>query len=314
MGLVVWPMTTLEADDALASGAAVLSDDTPGLTGADLHAGQGPGPMREGRASRMPGPAQRRHRRRSRRSGRASVSAPGRCPTGWRWWGTAPTGTPGWPVGGQNGGPSSPGTAPSKPSPPPPPPGTCALLHRRGPSAGCDPAGRPRPGPAVQEAGHLRGGQRPPACRRRRRWTAWSGRGRRPGSPPCAERLEAPALMHGPKPAAASGSAASTSSGRLMVGRQPPSAARGSASGSRRRRPGWPGAASATARRAAGLPARMASTRATRATFDASRWRWNIDSPAKRPPMATPYRPPGSSPSADHGSTLCAQPSSCSRR
>ena len=44
----------------------------------------------------------------------------------------------------------------------------------------------------------------------------------------------------------------------------------------------------------------------------ASRRRLNIDSPAKSPPIATPYRPPASSPSR-HASTECAQPSSCSR-
>ena len=40
--------------------------------------------------------------------------------------------------------------------------------------------------------------------------------------------------------------------------------------------------------------------------------RWNIDSPANNPPMRSPYSPPTSSPSR-HTSTLCAQPSSCSR-
>ena len=43
---------------------------------------------------------------------------------------------------------------------------------------------------------------------------------------------------------------------------------------------------------------RSRSTRATSATLDASVARWNIDSPAKRPPMRTPYRPPTSSPSS----------------
>ena len=37
--------------------------------------------------------------------------------------------------------------------------------------------------------------------------------------------------------------------------------------------------------------------------------RWNIDSPANSPPIATPYSPPASSPSR-HASTECAQPSS----
>ena len=49
------------------------------------------------------------------------------------------------------------------------------------------------------------------------------------------------------------------------------------------------------------------STSPTRATFEASRTAWNIDSPANRPPTETPYRPPTSSPSCQV-STLCAQP------
>ena len=36
--------------------------------------------------------------------------------------------------------------------------------------------------------------------------------------------------------------------------------------------------------------AALAANPAARATFEASRWRWNIDSPAKSPPMATPGR------------------------
>ena len=57
---------------------------------------------------------------------------------------------------------------------------------------------------------------------------------------------------------------------------------------------------------------RSSSTVAQHATFDASVTRWNIDSPANKPPIRTPYSPPTSSPSC-HVSTLCAQPSSCSR-
>ena len=74
------------------------------------------------------------------------------------------------------------------------------------------------------------------------------------------------------------------------------------------------GAASPTARRAAGSR-RPAAGRpgATSATFDASTARLNIDSPAKNPPIAMPYRPPTSSPSSLHVSTLCTQPSSCMR-
>ena len=55
----------------------------------------------------------------------------------------------------------------------------------------------------------------------------------------------------------------------------------------------------------------ISETSATSATFDASRTRWNIDSPANSPPIPTPYSPPASSPSR-HASTECAQPSRCS--
>ena len=55
----------------------------------------------------------------------------------------------------------------------------------------------------------------------------------------------------------------------------------------------------------------ISETSPTSATFDASRTRWNIDSPANSPPIATPYSPPASSPSR-HASTECAQPSRCS--
>ena len=94
MGLLVWPMTELEADDALASGAAVLCDDervaqvlicTP-----DKDLGQC---VRGRRVVCL-----------DRRKGvvvdedgvRAKFGvAPGPCPTGWRWSGTVRTATPG---------------------------------------------------------------------------------------------------------------------------------------------------------------------------------------------------------------------------
>ena len=64
-----------------------------------------------------------------------------------------------------------------------------------------------------------------------------------------------------------------------------------------------------------GTPSPVSSrTSSTRATLDASVRRWNIDSPANRPPMPTPYSPPASSPSArSHTSTLCATPRAASR-
>ena len=50
LGVVVWPMVELEADDALASAAAVAADGPGRRPGGHLHARQGPGPVR-GRAS-----------------------------------------------------------------------------------------------------------------------------------------------------------------------------------------------------------------------------------------------------------------------
>src|SRR5262249_8821219 len=61
-----------------------------------------------------------------------------------------------------------------------------------------------------------------------------------------------------------------------------------------------------------GLPSRRRSTSAASAALPASVTRWNIDSAAKSPPIATPYTPPARTPPADHASTLCAQPSRCS--
>ena len=85
--------------------------------------------------------------------------------------------------------------------------------------------------------------------------------------------------------------------------------ARGTSTAGSRRRRARRGGGSATARRAGGRPAsRSRSTRPTSATFDASVRRWNIDSPANSPPMATPYSPPASVPSGVHASTLWAQP------
>ena len=63
----------------------------------------------------------------------------------------------------------------------------------------------------------------------------------------------------------------------------------------------WGVAHCTSSSRPAGAGSATAATRATRATLDASVWRWNIDSPANRPPMATPYSPPASRPSAVPG-------------
>ena len=119
--------------------------------------------------------------------------------------------------------------------------------------------------------------------------------GTRPLSPPTARRRVRPS-----RAAAASG---------------PPPAGRGSRPERSRPRRAWPGAAvthctssSRVRRRPA---ARSRSTSATSATLEASRpmsGRWNIDSPANRPPRLTPYRPPASSPSGVQASTECTTP------
>ena len=49
LGVKVWPMVELEADDALASAAAVAADDDRRRPGRHLHARQGPRPVRRGR-------------------------------------------------------------------------------------------------------------------------------------------------------------------------------------------------------------------------------------------------------------------------
>ena len=75
MGVLVWPMVDLEADDALASGAAVADDDGAGRPGRDLHAGQGPRPVRAGQADRAARPAQESPDRRGRRRGEVRRAA-----------------------------------------------------------------------------------------------------------------------------------------------------------------------------------------------------------------------------------------------
>ena len=79
-------------------------------------------------------------------------------------------------------------------------------------------------------------------------------------------------------------------------GAGPRRAARGTPAGPPRRHPATRGARSPTARRAAGRGHRRGGSRPARRapTLDASASRWNIDSPANRPPTATPYSPPAS--------------------
>ena len=187
MGLVVWAMTDLEADDALAIGRGRPSPMTPGPTGSDLHARQGSRPVRERREGRLPGPAQ------DAIVDEEAVRAPlrrrpePRSPTGWLV-GRQRRRVPGLAgLGPKAAQRSSAGTAPSKPSRPPPRPGKCPCRLARWPSW----------------LRRSRKDQEPPSCSRSwppawstatssppgaRRWTAWRGEARRPGSPTCADR------------------------------------------------------------------------------------------------------------------------------
>ena len=58
LGVVVWPMVELEADDALASAAVVAGDDSGRGPGGHLHARQGPRPVRAWDPCRPARPAQ----------------------------------------------------------------------------------------------------------------------------------------------------------------------------------------------------------------------------------------------------------------
>ncbi len=103
-------------------------------------------------------------------------------------------------------------------------------------------------------------------------------------------------------------------SGAEGAARRP--AARGTRGAGSPPRRGWPGAACTTGRRSAACSTSWSSSirhSPSSATFEASRSRWNIDSPANSPPIATPYSPPARRPSR-HASTECTQPSWCRRR
>ena len=119
MGVVVWPMVELEADDALASAAAVASDDDGVDAGPHLHPGQGPGPVRPGHARGAARPAQGRHHRRGGGAGPLRHRARCRSPTGSPSWATAPTGSPASRAGASSRRRRcSDATSTSRPSPP----------------------------------------------------------------------------------------------------------------------------------------------------------------------------------------------------
>ena len=104
LGVTVWPMVELEADDALASAAAVGAADDRVEQVDHLHARQGPRPVRrrQGRAARPP---QGRSCSTPTACARSSACRRSRSPTGSRWSATAPTGFPGLPgFGAKTGG------------------------------------------------------------------------------------------------------------------------------------------------------------------------------------------------------------------
>ena len=117
-GVVVWPMVELEADDALGAAARTAAADRAGRAGADLHARQGPRPVRrrQGAAARPPPGRAVRRRRASRRS---SASRRPSIPDYLALVGDSADGFPGLPGGGPSRpGRCWPGTATSRTSPP----------------------------------------------------------------------------------------------------------------------------------------------------------------------------------------------------
>ena len=79
LGVAVWAMVDLEADDALASAAAVAAADPPRRAGDHLHARQGSRAVRrrQGRAARPPARHPDRRRRRAREVRRRTRVHPG---------------------------------------------------------------------------------------------------------------------------------------------------------------------------------------------------------------------------------------------
>ncbi len=99
LGVALWPMVELEADDALASAAVGGGGGPDGRAGDHLHARQGPGPVRASVSGSSNSTAGAGRSATKPASGPSSGSHPARSPTGSRWSGTRPTGSPGWPGG-----------------------------------------------------------------------------------------------------------------------------------------------------------------------------------------------------------------------
>ncbi len=76
MGVAVWAMVELEADDALASAARVAAADDARRAGLHLDAGQGPRAVRPRRPRRPGRPARRRRSATPRACARSSASTP----------------------------------------------------------------------------------------------------------------------------------------------------------------------------------------------------------------------------------------------
>ena len=96
LGVLVWPMVELEADDALASGAAVADDDPAVEQVIICTPDKDLGQCVRGTRVVAARPAQGHADRRGRRHAPSSVSARPPSPTTWRWSATARTDFPDW--------------------------------------------------------------------------------------------------------------------------------------------------------------------------------------------------------------------------
>ena len=161
MGVAVWPMVELEADDALASARAGRRRGSARRAGDHLHARQGSRAVRrrQGRAAR---PAQGDPPRRRRRAREVRRVARSRSPTSSRSWATAPTASPAFPASARSRRPRCcSATSTSRRSP---------TTAARGTFPGCAAStGSRRRSPPAARSRTLLQGARDAAHRRRRR-------------------------------------------------------------------------------------------------------------------------------------------------